>query len=159
MLRAIFLAAGFAAAVPTWAAASGAEQMVRAIVETCVTKVANAVPIQADWLEPASAGSYRSADGSVLVLDTDADFACQVVGSVEPAPVSQGLNAWANTTDYAFVGQVPMSRNNLRGLYIYGVAAAGGYVQIHVTNLPDGRVGALVTRAETNGEARAVLGR
>ena len=129
--------------------------MVRAIVETCVDKVANATPLRSQGLQQGSGRSYRTADGSVVVMDPTADYACQVVGSAEPGPVSEGLATWAEAAArYELVGSVPMSSRDRRGLYVYGVAPAGGYLQIHLTNLPDGRMGALITRSEVNRDAR-----
>ena len=128
-----------------------------AILENCLPKVSAAAPLPTEGLVPGDGRVHRSPDATVVVVDSEGDFACQVVATADPEPVSEGLGAWAEGAGYALIGRVPMTLENQYGLYLYGRAEAGGYVQIHLTNLPDGRLGALLTRAEENQEAERAL--
>ncbi|WP_112321261.1 hypothetical protein [Oceanibium sediminis] len=101
---------------------------------------------------------WQTADGNVLVIDPDVDFTCQVLGwDVTPEDFAAALGPWLADSGYVMEGSLPLSRSNATGLFLYGRAEAGGYVTIHVSNLPDDYLGALVTRAERNPTARRLL--
>lgn len=145
--------------------------MLEAITGPCLDKVSTGTALVGDDLlraDPLTEGRFISGGGEVwqvpgeaiLVIDADADFTCQVLAEgVDLEAFSSALETWLEGSDYRLVGNLPLIQRNERGLYVFGRAERGGYVQIHISNLPNGRISALLTRSETNQTARRVLGR
>lgn len=143
--------------------------MVNAITGPCLEKVSTAGPLPGDGLvaAPSAAGNPLLAGGGTLwltamdgivLIDPDVDFACQVLGrGIEPESFAAALGDWLADSGFALDGNLPLAQTNNRGLFLYGNARAGGYVTIHISNLPDNHLSALLTRAATNATARRLL--
>ncbi|NNU78821.1 hypothetical protein HMH01_00085 [Halovulum dunhuangense] len=161
MLLAV-LVAGSAAAQQVAGDRDAATEMIRAMEQNCLPKLAAdgvfpvlgvrpAEPALASALLPAGDGIvWRTSHPGVVVVSPSAPHACQVLAEgVDRDALSAALAERVASGALVLEGELPLGPRDQRGLYLYA-PAADGYVRIHVANLPEGRLGALFTRTEEN---------
>jgi len=147
-----------------------AEAMIAAMERNCLPKVAGAgvfpvvgvtraePDLEAAFLPGATGIVWRTENPSVVVVSPAEGYACQVVADgIDRAVLTERLTEWSARDGIAADGSLRLATRDQIGVVLYATAEDGGFVQIHVANLPGDRVGALFTRSDANPAARRLL--